>query len=152
MGTERGIDPNDRLQCMAYVLAQDCKLANKSWAEFDVHHYFAWDYGQGIQNCAADQNLTGYVDDGMYSFTGEIIQTGREAGLLNFATSEWSLSTHRNDSQACGAVHEAQIMYEQQTRAFREQGFANFFWGWRMPWGGWHESKWSLKYFMTGEH
>ena len=46
---------------MAHVLAKDCGLANKSWAVFDVHHYFSWDNGNGIDNCATDQNLTGYV-------------------------------------------------------------------------------------------
>jgi len=146
------IDPNDKLQCMAHVLAKDCGLANKSWAVFDVHHYFSWDNGNGIDNCATDQNLTGYVDDGMYGFTGEIIKTGAEAGLMNYATSEWSLCTHRNDTQDCAAADELSIMYEQQTDAYTLGGFANFFWGWKMPYGGWHEAKWSLKNYMTGKH
>ena len=88
----------------------------------------------------------------MYGFTGEIIKTGAEAGLMNYATSEWSLCTHRNDTQDCAAADELSIMYDQQMDAYTWGGFANFFWGWKMPYGGWHEAKWSLKNYMTGKH
>ena len=145
---------SDQVACMVNVTAVDLDLAHKDWAVFDVHHYFAWDGGSGIpmQNCSTAAALRSYVDVGMTSYMTEIVTKGNKVGLYNFATSEWSLCTHRNDSQACQAPDSQTIMHEGQREAFRKEGFANFFWGWNMPYGGWHEAKWSLKHFLTGAH
>ena len=131
-------------------------LAGRPWAVFDVHHYFSWTGGgSGIpaENCSSNDVLKAFVDEGMANFIGSLRAAARSNNLRKVACSEWSLSLHHKDWIApCTAADPLTVMHDTQLGRFATAGVANFFWGWRMPNGGVHEDKWSLKYHLTGMH
>lgn len=135
---------------------QEMGLSGKSWAVYDVHHYFAWSgVGNGIpaEKCTTDVELMAYVNEGMTNFTGAMQDNAEKYDILNIACSEWSLSLHHKDHIApCTAPNSLDIMHDLQVSAFEDAGMGHFFWGWRMPTGGTHEPMWSLKYHYTGLH
>jgi len=149
-----GTNATDPVDCMTFAMAVDMKLANTSWAVFDVHHYFAWDGGSGISDsdCNTSATMRSWVAGQMEQWTTNILGKGQALDLEAYSCSEWSLSMHRNDTQSCPAAHSKQIMYEEQVKSLKDAGFGQYFWGWKMPYGGWHEDKWSLKYHLTGLH
>jgi len=126
------------------------------WAVYDVHHYFAWKgEGDGIpaRNCSSDAELQDYVQQGMANFTGAMREAASNYEIANIACSEWSLSLHHKDHiHPCTAPSSLKLMHDIQVKAFEDAGMGQFFWGWRMPYGGTHEAMWSLKYHVTGLH
>ena len=135
-------------------------LSDRPWAVFDVHHYFAWGGmdGSGIppDACATEDDLAAYVRSGMDSWTQSVKGAAAKHGLTGgVACSEWSLSLHHTDYVAPCALNVTaamQVMHREQKAAFERADMGHFFWGWRMPYGGVHETKWSLKRFLTGKH
>jgi hypothetical protein len=123
---------------------------------YDVHHYFAWaGEGDGIpaKSCSSDAELKEYVERGMATFTGAMRDAASKYNIANVACSEWSLSLHHKDHiTPCTAPSSLNLMHDIQVKAFEDAGMAQFFWGWRMPYGGTHEPLWSLKYHLTGLH
>eukprot|EP01065_Artemidia_motanka_P035653 TRINITY_DN43553_c0_g1_i1.p1 TRINITY_DN43553_c0_g1~~TRINITY_DN43553_c0_g1_i1.p1 ORF type:complete len:520 (+),score=145.98 TRINITY_DN43553_c0_g1_i1:58-1560(+) len=152
-----GGDPDALWQRLASAAGQTLGLANKPWAVLDVHHYFAWGgNGSGIppENCSTEDDLRRYVRVGMRDWMHALSTAAADSGMANLACSEWSLSLHHRDYvQPCAVPEEAalKIMYDEQVSAFQNANFAQFIWGWRMPQGGVHEKKWSLKWHMTGQ-
>jgi hypothetical protein len=137
--------------------AAEMGLSQVPWAVYDVHNYFAWGGpdGGGIPagNCDTDSSLTSFVRDHMANFTQHMRASADLHGLAGVSCSEWSLSTHHRDRvQPCAAPSALKIMYREQVAAFETANMAQFFWGWRMPMGGIHEAKWSLKFHLTGAH
>jgi len=131
-------------------------LSGKPWAVLDVHQYLAWSGdGRGVPaaNCSSDETLGAYVGAAMQQFTGEMQAAAAAHGIARIACSEWSLSLHHKDHVApCAAPNALDVMYRTQVAAFAAADMAQFFWGWRMPQGGCHEAKWSLKFHLTGMH
>jgi hypothetical protein len=150
MGKAMGGDPS-------HCGAEQFCLMNNPMAVLDVHHYFAWaGDGSGIPaaNCSTDAALAEYVKHGMDSFTAKLHAVAGANNLTGgVACSEWSLSVHHKDYVSpCTAPNALDVMYDQQVAAFKRAAVSQFMWGWRMPQGGIHEAKWSLKLHLTGKH
>merc|ERR1712048_1152877 len=103
-------------------------LADKPWAVYDVHHYFAWaGEGDGIpaKNCSADAELKEYVERGMATFTGAMRDAASKYSIANIACSEWSLSLHHKDHVApCTAPSSLNLMHDIQVKPLRMQVWA----------------------------
>jgi hypothetical protein len=133
-------DQPDRIQQLAQVM-QEIGLSGKDWAVLDVHRYFAWDPKFIALGCEDCDKLVEYTRSDMANFTGNMVKYADMFDVRNVATSEWSLSFNNHDSRGCYSCR--QSFYQAQVDAFKAAGMAQFFWGWKMPFGGVHEAYWS---------
>lgn len=130
-----------------------------AWAVLDVHHYFAW----GFTGCdagaragcvyACDEpaaDVSARLESAADAFAGSLRAAAGMHGVPHVACTEWSLATHSDSSVACKGGDVLATMHRAQSLAYERHGVQQFFWGWKMPYGGYHKSGWSLKMFFTG--
>merc|ERR1719450_53194 len=112
------------MEQMASAYAQ-MGLSGKTWAIFDVHHYFSWDWGNGIPapNCTTNDELIAYVSEGMQEYTKAMKAAAAKYDIQGLCCSEWALSMHHKDLiLPCTAPDSLKLMHDLQVKAFTDAG------------------------------